>query len=266
MRSVTTAHSSSGCPGTGKVPKKRRRLVLFGVARRQIKLSSDKFHSRRPANRTRPNGSKRFGPSKWPSSLPPPTQHTLSLGYPREMFSSEVHPWDYPRTMCTVWATVQWLAKKIRWLTERWTARPLWQCSCRSGQRKAGRCKKGNSLPVGRWTVKRTAAVISRTEMRIWFRLLAWRKREETGRSWTWEAFLFGDRKLAASRLVLRSVGPSYSPVEKRPTTGWKIVLWKSTYFFPSTCVTVVRFSSGSSPTHDVFLYFIFGPMTFFCD
>ena len=60
MRSVTTAHSSSGCPGTGKVPKKRRRLVLFGVARRQIKLSSDKFHSRRPANRTRPNGSKRF--------------------------------------------------------------------------------------------------------------------------------------------------------------------------------------------------------------
>ena len=27
-----------------------------------------------------------------------PTQHTLSLGYPTEVFSSEVHPWVYPRT------------------------------------------------------------------------------------------------------------------------------------------------------------------------
>ena len=41
MRSVTTAPSSSGCPagdGTGKVPKERRRLVLFDVDRRQSKI------------------------------------------------------------------------------------------------------------------------------------------------------------------------------------------------------------------------------------
>ena len=36
--------------------------------------------------------------------LESPIQHTLSLGYPTEVFSSEVHPWDYPRTMCAVWA------------------------------------------------------------------------------------------------------------------------------------------------------------------